>query len=90
MWLRLQLPRATSSLRRCASPAVCPIHIALLPLTDSPHAPQDAVVALEESLEPMLEALCEKAIAHAETQGRETFTIEDLKAVSGDIIKLKK
>eukprot|EP00966_Prymnesium_polylepis_P320632 7377005-Prymnesium_polylepis.1 len=35
-------------------------------------APQAAVVALEEALEPMLEALCNAALAHAEKNGRET------------------
>ena len=47
----------------------------------------NAVVALEESLEPMLELLCEKAIKHAEKAGRKEFTIDDLKAVSKDLMK---
>ena len=41
-----------------------------------------AVIALEEALEPMLEALCKAALAHAEKDGRDTFTEADLKAVS--------
>ena len=33
----------------------------------------DAVVALEEALEPMLEALCAKAFEHAAKEGRDTI-----------------
>ena len=47
----------------------------------------DAVVALEEALEPMLEALCAAALKHAEAKGRETITEEDLRAVSKDVVK---
>ena len=41
-----------------------------------------AVVALEEALEPMLEALCKAAFARAKKAGRDNITVEDLKAVS--------
>lgn len=41
-----------------------------------------AVVALEEALEPMLESLCEAALAHATKEGREEILEADLKAVS--------
>lgn len=40
------------------------------------------MVALEEALEPMLEALCKAALQRAEKDGRDSFTEEDLKAVS--------
>ena len=43
---------------------------------------QGAVVALEEALEPMLEALCNQALEHARKNGREEITEADLKAVS--------
>ena len=46
-----------------------------------PFAP-DAVTALEESLEPMLEAVCAAALKHANDNGREEILEEDLKAVS--------
>ena len=48
-----------------------------------------AVAALEESLEPMLEALCAAAHKHAEAAGREEITEADLKAVSKDFMKNK-
>ena len=41
-----------------------------------------AVTALEEALEPMLEALCAKALAHANEAGRDEIEEKDLKAVS--------
>ena len=41
-----------------------------------------AVTALEEALEPMLEALCEAAMKHAKAAGREEIEEADLKAVS--------
>ena len=41
-----------------------------------------AVAALEECLEPMLEALCAAALKHAKETGREEITEVDLKAVS--------
>ena len=43
---------------------------------------QGAVVALEEALEPMLEALCKQALEHATKNGRDEITETDLKAVS--------
>lgn len=42
----------------------------------------NAVVALEEALEPLLEALCAAALKHAESKGRTDIMVEDLKAVS--------
>ena len=42
----------------------------------------DAVAALEECLEPMLEALCAAALKHAEAAGRDEIQETDLKAVS--------
>ena len=50
-------------------------------------APQDAVVALEEALEPMLEALCAAALEHAQADGRETILESDLQAVSKRFMK---
>ena len=41
-----------------------------------------AVAALEECLEPMLEALCAAALKHAKEAGREEIEETDLKAVS--------
>eukprot|EP00964_Phaeocystis_antarctica_P098817 scaffold64777_cov62-Phaeocystis_antarctica.AAC.5 len=41
-----------------------------------------AVVALEEALEPMLEALCKQALEVAKKDGREEISPADLKAVS--------
>jgi hypothetical protein len=58
------------------------------PATRPPHVcpvsfwRQGAVVALEEALEPMLEALCKQALEHAKKSGREEITEVDLKAVS--------
>jgi histone H3/H4 len=46
-----------------------------------------AVVALEEALEPMLEALTAAAFERATAQGRADFTEEDLKAVSKTFMK---
>jgi len=46
-----------------------------------------AVVALEEALEPCLEALCSQALAHAAKNGRDIFNEADLKAVSGCFLK---
>lgn len=37
----------------------------------------DAIVALEEALEPMLEALCAKAFALAAKDGRDTITEDE-------------
>ena len=48
-----------------------------------------AVAALEESLEPMLEALCAAAHKHAQESGRDDITEADLKAVSKDFMKNK-
>ncbi len=45
-----------------------------------------AVVALEEALEPMLEALCEAALARANKNGREEITEADLRAVAKDVV----
>ena len=42
----------------------------------------NAIVALEEALEPLLEALCAAALKHAESKGRADIEVEDLKAVS--------
>ena len=42
----------------------------------------DAVAALEECLEPMLEALCAQALVHAQKAGREEISEVDLQAVS--------
>lgn len=50
----------------------------------------EAVVALEEALEPMLEALCAAALAHAEKAGRAEINEDDLKAVAGTIFKASK
>ena len=41
-----------------------------------------AVTALEEALEPMLEALCAEALKHAEARGCTEIEESDLKAVS--------
>ena len=46
-----------------------------------------AVTALEEALEPMLEALCAAALKHAAAQGRDEISEADLKAVSKTFIK---
>ena len=50
----------------------------------------EAVVALEEALEPMLEALCAAALRHAEKDGRFEINDKDLKAVSAEVMKSKK
>ena len=47
----------------------------------------DAVVALEEALEPMLEAVCSAAFARAAEKGRDEIELEDLKAVSATFMK---
>ena len=49
----------------------------------------DAVTALEEALEPMLEALCAGALAHAEKAGRTEINEADLKAVAASIFSNK-
>ena len=46
-----------------------------------------AVAALEEAMEPMLEALCASALKHAQDNGREDITEADLKAVSSSYMK---
>ena len=46
-----------------------------------------AVTALEEALEPMLEALCASALKHANDDGRDEITELDLKAVSKSFMK---
>ena len=48
-----------------------------------------AVTALEEALEPCLEALCEAALAHAQKAGRDEISSDDLKAVAATYIKAK-
>jgi len=48
-----------------------------------------AVTALEEALEPCLEALCQAALAHAEKNGRQIFDASDLQAVSKKYMKQK-
>ena len=48
------------------------------------------MVALEEALEPILEALCEAALKHAEKNGRTQITVDDLSAVSKTYMKGKK
>jgi histone H3/H4 len=49
----------------------------------------EAVVALEEALEPMLEALCAAALKHATSKGRVNIEEEDLRAVSKSFMKGK-
>ena len=49
----------------------------------------DAVVALEEALEPMLEALCEQAFKVAEAQGRDEISEHDLRAVAKTLMSKK-
>ena len=49
----------------------------------------EAVVALEEALEPMLEALCAAALKHASSEGRTEIEEEDLRAVSKSFMKGK-
>ena len=46
-----------------------------------------AVTALEEALEPCLEALCQAALAHAEKNGRALFNVQDLQAVAKKYMK---
>lgn len=46
-----------------------------------------AVTALEEALEPMLEAMCAAASKHATKAGRESITVGDLQAVSKTFMK---
>ena len=46
-----------------------------------------AVTALEECLEPLLEALCEAAHKHAQKQNRDEITELDLRAVSKTFMK---
>ena len=53
------------------------------------HRLQDAVVALEEALEPMLEAFCAAALRHAHDNGRDTIQEADLQAVSKDFMASK-
>ena len=57
--------------------------------TRGARSPQGAVVALEEALEPILEALCNAALKHAERNGRTQITVEDLSAVSKTYMKGK-
>ena len=88
---------ATAAVGKSSHPfeAVSPIPRAILTrlslcLPDVAHSPsQDAVVALEEALEPMLEALCAAALEHAQSQGREEILEEDLRAVSKKIMAKK-
>eukprot|EP00900_Chrysochromulina_parva_P002485 jgi/Chrpa1/12237/Chrysochromulina_OHIO_Genome00004984-RA len=49
----------------------------------------DAIVALEEALEPMLEALCAKAFVLAAKDGRDTITEDDLRTVSKEFMAKK-
>ena len=46
-----------------------------------------AVVALEEALEPMLEALCAAALEKAQAAGRDEITEADLKAAAKPFMK---
>ncbi len=59
-------------------------------LTRGARSSQGAVVALEEALEPILEALCNAALKHAERNGRTQITVDDLSAVSKTYMKGKK
>lgn len=47
------------------------------------------MVALEEALEPMLEALCAAALEHAQRNGRDAILEADLAAVSKDFMSNK-
>ena len=58
-------------------------------LSAFPRVSQDAVVALEEALEPMLEALCAAALEHAQRNGRDSILEADLAAVSKDFMSTK-
>ena len=68
-------------MKRCAFPTVSS-HPAPASRVSRSFWRQGAVVALEEALEPMLEALCNQALEHARKNGREEITEADLKAVS--------
>lgn len=50
----------------------------------------DAVIALEEALEPMLESVCAAAMDHATKKGRSDIELEDLQAVSKSFMKSAK
>ena len=47
------------------------------------------MVALEEALEPMLEALCAAALQEAQRHGRDAIIEADLAAVSKDFMPTK-
>ena len=50
----------------------------------------DAIIALEEALEPVLEAMCAAALKVATKAGRESISEADLKQVSKDYMKKSK
>ena len=64
------------------------VAVAAAAKSDVPFA-SDAVVALEEALEPMLEALCAAAHKHAVSKGRTDIAEDDLRAVSKSFMKSK-
>ena len=75
----------------CPTELLTLIHEVATSAADKSNVPfePDAVVALEEALEPMLEAMCAQAYKLAKADGREEITEQDLRAVSKSFMKAK-
>jgi histone H3/H4 len=73
----------------CPTELLSLIHEVATSAADKSEVPFEAgaVVALEEALEPMLEAMCAQAYKIAEADGRDEITEQDLRAVSKSFMK---